>query len=102
MLSLFRAVIERLKALLVVRAAQELQADAAACAAERQADLLALAQKYEASGHPEVAAGLRRRALGQDPDRPVAGVLPGVADLTGGPTAGPAALPAGKLKRKKS
>src|SRR5947207_747907 len=96
MLGIFRAVVERLKALLVVRAAAELEADSLVHAAERQAELLTRAREYEAAGHPEVAAGLRQRALGLDPDRPVAGVLPGVADLTGGDRpASPLALPAG-------
>jgi hypothetical protein len=84
MLGLFRALVERVKAVLAVRAAQEIEADAIAHAAERRAALLRRAAEYEAGGQKEVAAGLRA-ALGRvDADRPAAGVLPAVAHLTGG------------------
>jgi hypothetical protein len=83
MLGLFRAVVERVKAVLAVRAAQELEADALAHAAERRAELLELAAKYEADGRTEVAAELRAAVGRVDADRPLVGVLPAVAHLTG-------------------
>ena len=54
MLGLFRAVVGRVKAVLVVRAAQEIEADALTHAAHRRAELLDLAAEYEAQGQGEV------------------------------------------------
>jgi hypothetical protein len=56
MLGLFRAVVERVKA---VRAAREIGADAIAHVAHRKAELLELAARYEAEGRAEVAGELR-------------------------------------------
>jgi hypothetical protein len=84
MLGLFRAVVERVKAVLAVRAAQEIEADVLAHAAHRRAELLELAARYEAQGQGEVAAELRAAVGTVDDDRPLAGVLPAVEHLTGG------------------
>ena len=77
---LFRSLVERVKAALAVRAAEELEADARADAARRRAADRDAAAAYEASGHPDAAAELRRppaalvgakaraRALGAGPD----------------------------------
>src|SRR5262245_36984848 len=94
MLGLFRALVERVKAVLAVRAAQEIEADALAHAAQRKAELLELAAKYETEGQKEVAAELRSRVGRVDADRPVAGVLPAVAHLTGDDEKPLPALPA--------
>jgi hypothetical protein len=59
MLGLFRALVGRVKAVLAVRAAQEVEADALAHAAQRRAELLGLAARYEAQGQREVAGELR-------------------------------------------
>ena len=88
MLGLFRALVERVKAVLAVRAAQEIEADAIAHAAQRKAELLALAVKYEAEGQPEVAGELRAKVAQLEADRPLAGVLPAVEHLTGGTAGG--------------
>jgi hypothetical protein len=86
MVGLFRAVVERVKAVLVVRAAREIEADAIAHAAHRKAELLDLAARYEAEGQAEVAGELRAAVGTVDADRPLAGVLPAVEHLTGGAT----------------
>jgi hypothetical protein len=86
MLGLFRSLVGRVKAVLAVRAAQEIEADALAHAAQRRAELLELAARYEAEGRTEVAAGLRAAVGRADAERPLAGVLPAVAHLTGGAT----------------
>jgi hypothetical protein len=100
MLGLFRAVVERVKAVLLVRAAQEIEADALAHAAHRRAELLELAARYEAQGRGEVAAEIRAAVGRVDPDRPLAGVLPAVEHLAGGEGKSPAALPARGARRK--
>jgi hypothetical protein len=86
MLGLFRAVVERVKGVLVVRAARETEADAIAHAAHRRAELLELAARYEAQGQGEVAGELRAAVGTVDDNRPLAGVLPAVDHLTGGAT----------------
>jgi hypothetical protein len=106
MLGLFRAVVERVKAVLAVRAAQEIEADALAHAAHRRAELLELAARYETQGQREVAAEVRAALGRSDADRPLAGVLPAVEHLTGGPTdrgeekPSPPALPARGVRKK--
>jgi hypothetical protein len=100
MLGLFRAVVGRVKAVLVVRAAQEIEADVIAHAAQRRADLLGLAARHEAEGQGEVAAEVRARVGRVDADRPVAGVLPAVEHLTGGEGNSPVPLPARGTRRK--
>jgi len=81
MFAFFRALMERLKALFVSDAAQELETEFAVRAAGRKAALLRLAVRYEAEGLATVAADLRRHAEGLDAARPLAGVLPAVAHL---------------------
>jgi hypothetical protein len=100
MLGLFRAVVERVKAVLVVRAAQEIEADALAHAAHRRAELQDLADRFEAQGQGEVAGELRAAVGTVDADRPLAGVLPAVEHLTGSEGKSPAALPARGARRK--
>jgi hypothetical protein len=100
MLGLFRALVERVKAVLVVRAAQEIEADALTHAAHRRAELLDLAAEYEAQGQGEVAGEIRAAVGRADADRPLAGVLPAVEHLTGDEGTTPAALPARGARRK--
>jgi hypothetical protein len=105
MVGLFRAVIDRVKAVLVVRAAREIEADALAHAAHRKSELLELAARYEAQGQGEVAAEVRAAVGTVDADRPLAGVLPAVEHLTDGPASraekrSQPALPARGARRK--
>jgi hypothetical protein len=100
MWGLFRGVVERVKAVLVVRAAREIEADTIAHAAHRKAELLDLAARYEAEGQDEVAGELRAVVGRVDDDRPLAGVLPAVEHLTGGEGESPTALPARGARRR--
>jgi hypothetical protein len=82
MLSAFvRALTERLKALFATRAALELEAEFLARDAERQAELLRQAQRYDAEGFQGIADHLRRQTEALSAQRPLAGVLPGVAHV---------------------
>jgi hypothetical protein len=92
MFSWFRAVLDRLKALLATSAALELEADALARHAQRKADLLRLAEQYESEKLHSVAQELRQHAETLDLQRPLAGVVNTLASWQG--TEGPPALPA--------
>lgn len=81
MLGLFRALLERVKALFLTTAALDFEAEFVARHAERQAELLRQADRYEEEGLHGIADHLRRRAEGLELDRPLAGVLPAVAHL---------------------
>lgn len=81
MLWIFRALADRLKALFVSDMAQEFETQMLARDAERQADLLRQAKKYEQEGLTEVARILRQRALASDPQCPLAIVLPAIEHL---------------------
>jgi hypothetical protein len=93
MLSLFRPRIDRVKALLALAAASELQAEALARQAERRAELLRKANDYEAEGLAAVAEQLRREADLLDAPQPVACVL-SPAELLSGVAPQSPALPA--------
>ncbi len=75
MLAFFRVLLDRLKALLLADAALDLQAQALARAAERQAELLRRAAAYENEGLATVAADLREQAEALDLSRPLALVV---------------------------
>ncbi len=92
MLNLFRALIDRVKAMLASVAAAELHADALARVAERKAELLRLAEGYDDQGLGAVADQLRQRAEALDSERPLASVLATSDHLLASPTA--PALPA--------
>ncbi len=76
MLAFFRALLDRLKALLLTDASLDLQAQAVVRAAERKADLLRRAAAYENEGLASVAADLRGQAEALDLSRPLALVAP--------------------------
>ena len=86
MLSFFRSILDRVKALLITTAALDLEADLIVCHAERKAELLRLADRYDAEKLPSVALELRRHAEGLDFRRPLAGVAESVGHLLGDPT----------------
>ncbi len=92
MFSLFRAVLDRLKALLATSAALELEADALARHAQRKAELLHLAEQYESEKLHSVAQELRQHAETLDLQLPLAGILNTLAWWPS--TEGPPALPA--------
>jgi hypothetical protein len=81
MLSIFRPLIERVKALFAVSAAQELEADLLLRDAERRAELLRQAERYQDEGLHGIAQHLRQQAEQVSVQRPLAGVLPALAHL---------------------
>ena len=92
MFHLFRAVIDHIKVLLATSAALELEADALARHAEREAELLRLAQQYESEKLSAVAQELRQHAEALNPQQPLAGATISLSAWQG--TDRPAALPA--------
>ncbi len=90
MFHLFRAVLDRLKALLVTSAALELEADALARHAQRKAELLRLAEQYESEKLHAVAQELRQHAENLDLQQPLSGVVNTLASWQS--TEGPPAL----------
>ena len=83
MLSIFRPLLDRVKALFAVSAAQELEADLLLRGAERGAELLRQAEHYDAEGLHGIANHLRQQAEVVSVQRPLAGVLPAVEHLAG-------------------
>jgi hypothetical protein len=85
MLSVFRPLIERVQALFAVSAAQELEADLLLRDAERRAELLRQADRYDAEGLHGIAGHLRQQAEALSLQQPIASVLPAVEHLAGSP-----------------
>ncbi len=83
MLSLFRALSERVKALFVTTAALDFEAALLARDAERKAELLRQADRYDDEGLHAIAQHLRRQADGLSIQRPLASVVPPVEHLLG-------------------
>ena len=79
--SLFRALLDRLKAYFAVAAAQELELEVQIRQAERQAELLRLADRYERDGLTDVARNLRQQAAALGTGQPLALVMPSVQHL---------------------
>lgn len=92
MFNLFRAVIDRIKALLAPSAALEFEADALTRHAQRKAELLRLAEQYESEKLHAVARELRQHAEGLDQQQPRVGTMIALASWQS--TEAPAALPA--------
>ena len=84
MIELFRALAGRVKSLFAADAALEFEAEFLARAAERKAELLRQAERYDKEGLRGIALHLRRHAEELNERRPLAGVLPAVAHLVGG------------------
>ena len=84
MFALFRPLIERVKTLFAVSAAQELEADLLLRDAERRAELLRQAERYEEEGLHGIAQHLRQQAEQVSVQRPLVGVLPALAHLQTG------------------
>lgn len=83
MFALFRALTDRLKALFITTAALDFEADLLARDAERKAELLHRADRYDADGRHGIAEHLRRQADSLSLQQPLAGVLPAVEHLLG-------------------
>jgi hypothetical protein len=81
MFNLFRAFIDRVKALFAISAAQELESEFLARDAERRAELLRQAERYDAEGLHGIAQHLRQQAETHTVQQPLASVLPAIAHL---------------------
>lgn len=96
MFALFRALTHRLKALFLTAVGLDFEAQLLTHDAERRAELLRQAQRYEDEGLRGLAEHLRQRAESISLERPLASVLPAVAHLQTAPpdTADTPLLPA--------
>jgi hypothetical protein len=83
MLSLFRALTERVKALFITTAALDFEAALLARDAERKAELLRQADRYDDEGMHGIAQRLRYDAEGLSLQRPLVSVLAPVDHLLG-------------------
>ncbi len=81
MLGIFQAVADRLKAMFITHVALDLEAELLSQDAIRKAGLLRQADQLAAEGLDDVATELRERAGRLSLDRPLASVLPAVAEL---------------------
>jgi hypothetical protein len=112
MFALFRALSDRVKAMFAADAALEFEAEFLARAAERKAELLRRAERYEQEGLRGIALHLRRHAEELSEQRPLASVLPAIGHLAGsnsavlphatstGASASPEPLPLASPKKK--
>lgn len=92
MLWLFRALADRLKAMLMADVAQDFEAQLLAHDAERKAELLRQAARYEDEGLTAIAQNLRKQAEKMTLERPLASVLPAVEHLESRPLSHSSAL----------
>jgi hypothetical protein len=81
MFSIVTALIARLKALFVTHAALEIEAELIASCAERRAELLRQAKRYEEEGLQGIAQNLRRQAEDLSVQKPLSSVLPAIAHV---------------------
>jgi hypothetical protein len=81
MLSIFRLLADRVKALFLTDAALDLEAQLLTRDAERQAELLRQAQRYEEEGLTGIAQHLRQRAEATGLERPLASIVPALANM---------------------
>jgi len=75
---LFRALTDRLKAMFIADVATDFEAQLLARAAERKAELLRQAQRYDDEGLKSIAQHVRQQAEGLDIQRPLSSVLPAI------------------------
>lgn len=90
MLWLFQALTDRLKALFVANVGLDLEAQLLARQAERKAELLRQAARYEEEGFEGVAAELREHAAALTLQRPLSSIQPMVEHFHADPTPQPA------------
>jgi hypothetical protein len=81
MFSIVTALIARLKALFVTHAVLEIEAELIASCAERKAELLRQAKRYEQEGLQGIAQNLRRQADELSAQKPLGSVLPAIAHV---------------------
>lgn len=76
MLSLYQLLVDRLKVVVLANVGLDLEADCLTQDAARKAELLRLAQDYEAEGLNEVAEEIRASMQTLQPDQPLSRSLP--------------------------
>ena len=81
MFQIFRALAERVKALFVTDAALDFEAEFLCRDAERKAELLRQATRYDEEGLHGIAGHIRQQAELLSLERPLASVLPSVTHL---------------------
>jgi len=81
LLTLFRVVTDRVKAMFVTNAAMEFEAEFVARDAERRAELLRQADRYDAEGLTSVASRLRQQSESLNTNQPLANILPSAMHL---------------------
>ena len=79
MFSIVRALMDRFKALFLSQSILELQADLIVTCADRKADLLRRAERFEQEGMADIAAYLRQQVESLSTENPLAGVVAVVA-----------------------
>lgn len=90
MLWLFQTLTDRLKALFVANVGLDLEAQLLTRQAERKAELLRQAARYDEEGLKGVASELREQANALSVQRPLSSVQPAVEHFHGEPTPKPA------------
>lgn len=95
MFSIVRALMDRFKALFLSQSILELQADLIVTCADRKADLLRRAERFEQEGMADIAAYLRQQVESLSTENPLASVLAVVSHLQSAPMS--TALPAGHV-----
>lgn len=83
MFNLFRVIVDRVKAVFATAAALEQEREFLLGDAERRAELLRQADRYDAEGLTTVAARLRQMAEATSIETPAASVLPALTHLQG-------------------
>jgi hypothetical protein len=81
MVSIVKAIIARVKALFVTHAVLELEAELIASCAERKAELLRQANRYEEEGLQGIAQHLRQQADQLSAQKPLGSVLAAIAHV---------------------
>ncbi len=82
-MSIFSAIVDRVKNALVISAANQVEVDLSRRHAEQKAELHRQAKAYDAEGLSELAAELREKAAALDVARPLAAVQPGTGYVLG-------------------
>ena len=83
MLTLFRAIVDRVKGMLLMTAARELEAEVVVRQAERHADLRRLAAQHDVDKLPQVASEIRRQIDAMSDEQPLAGITSLAGELVG-------------------
>lgn len=87
MLTVFRAITDRVRSMFAATAALELESAFLARDAERRAELLRQADRYDTEGLHGIAGHLRQQVENLSSERPLATILPALVHLDAEPAA---------------